>query len=113
MQKYIIFFLFLIIIFLIWHSSRNNYESFWNLTPYEAHMKIFRCFTGDCIKKKSKECHNWCDNIEEPAAQENCRTRCLDYADQQVDQIKMQDYMFKNALPSINKVALFNDVEWF
>ncbi len=73
-------------------------EGFYDLVPYDLNWDMFKCLDPWCIKNKSYTCYNYCDNIKELGAQENCRMRCLDYADQTFDSLKFQNYTFNSAL---------------
>ena len=74
---------------------------------------IFSCYDTDCIKKNSYECYKWCDNWGEPGGRENCRMRCMDYADQMFDQIKFMDYRFHRLLPKFKQYSLLNSNDYF
>jgi hypothetical protein len=84
-------------------------ESFYDITPYEAHWDIFKCLDPECVKKKSYDCYKWCDNWDEKGGSENCRLRCSDYADEQFDYLKFNDYTFNYLLPKFDKVTILKD----
>ena len=84
-------------------------ESFYDIAPYDLHWNIFKCLDPECVKKTSYECYKWCDNWEENAAAENCRVKCSDYADEQFDSLKFNDYTFNYLLPKFNKVTILKD----
>ena len=86
-----------------------KYENYYDITPYNVHWAIFKCLDGDCVKKKSYECYNWCNNWPEAGASENCKMRCMDYADQMFDSLKTQNYTWINLLPEFSKYTLLNE----
>lgn len=99
-----------IILFMRYKKSYHiDAEGFYDITPYEAHWDIFKCLDPECVKKKSYDCYKWCDNVDEPAASENCRLRCADYADEQFDSLKFNDYTFNYLLPKFDKVTILKD----
>jgi hypothetical protein len=91
-------------------------EGYYDITPYEAHWDIFKCLDPKCVKEKSYKCYKWCDNWEEPGGSENCKMRCADYADEQFDSLKLNNYTFNYLLPRFDKVTILKDrndvVEW-
>lgn len=103
----------LILTVIFWPERR---EHFWDLAPYNLHWDIFKCLDGDCVRKKSYECNQWCDNWDEPGGSTNCKMRCLDYADQMYDSLKFQDHTWNYLLPRFDKVSILEDrgdyVEW-
>ena len=98
----------IIAVILILISLHNNttIEGYYGLTPYKYHWNIFKCLTSDCLIKESYKCNRWCDKWAEPGGRANCRVRCLDYADQQADSIKHNNYTWFWALPLLNKYAI-------
>lgn len=98
----------MIIVKLMSHVGKKV-EGYWDITPYNKHWDIFSCYDGKCIKNKSYECYKWCDYIAEPGARENCRMRCMDYADQMYDQLKYSNYQFNRLLPKIGDYSLLNE----
>lgn len=107
----------LIIVILITNYFLNKYtyeiENFWDITPYNQHWKIFSCLDQNCVRKKSYECFKWCDNWAEPGGRENCRMRCMDYADEMFDQLKFMDYRFHKLLPKFNNYSLLTNNDYF
>ena len=99
--------------------KNNHIEPFWDITPYEKHWKIFKCLDPECAISKSYQCNKWCDYWEALAkyekgegvegkegGAENCRLRCSDYADQQFDYLKWQDYTWNYLNPKFKEVSL-------
>lgn len=97
----------------------NNIEPYWDITPYEKHWKIFKCLDPECTERTSYNCYKWCDFWGDLAASqkgeavqgkvggaENCRIRCADYADQQFDYLKWQDYTWNYLNPKFKEVSL-------
>jgi len=87
-------------------ADNSKLEHYWDITPYEKHWEIFKCFDPECVKDKSYQCYKFCDHISEDGARENCRMRCLDYADQQFDYLKFQDYTWNYLNPRFKKVTI-------
>ena len=101
-------------------STKNNQiEPFWDITPYEKHWKTFKCLGPECVKKTSYDCYKWCDYWDALAKDEhgeavegkeggaeNCRLRCADFADQQFDYLKWQDYTWNYLNPKFKEVSL-------
>lgn len=81
-------------------------EHFWDITPYNKHWEIFKCLDPQCIKDTSYQCYKFCDHISEEGASRNCRMRCLDYADQQFDYLKFQDYTWNYLNPRFKQVTV-------
>ncbi len=98
----------IIIIYLIClaYSSKYKIEPYYDITPYNFHWNIFKCLDVDCLKKKSKECYDWCNNWSELGGRHNCRMRCLDYADIQASQLKFNNYFWNRELPKFKYYAL-------
>lgn len=88
-------------------------EPFYDITPYEAHWRIFKCLTPKCIRDKGYECYKWCENIDEPGARDNCRMRCADYADQHFTNYKLQRYNWKDVNDNFSKYSILNDTRDF
>ena len=57
-------FLLLIISLLILIMNRKV-EHYSDLVPYDKHWDMFKCFTNDCMLKKSYDCYSECDKIDE------------------------------------------------
>lgn len=108
----------IIVIFIVIMSINNNkrkqvIEHFYDIIPYEYHMRIFRCLTNQCVLKESYNCKRWCDDYNELGAQERCRMRCSDYADIQNEQLRFNRYNLGSLLPKFKDHNMFNDIEWF
>ena len=97
----------------------RNIEPFWDITPYEKHWDLFKCLDPECAIDKSYKCNKWCDYWEalgksekgnavqgKEGGAENCRLRCSDYADQQFDYLKWQDYTWNYLNPKFKEVSL-------
>lgn len=93
--------------------KKDEIEPYYDVLPYKYHWNIFKCLTPECIKKEGYKCYKECDTIPELGAGENCRMRCMDYSDQQFDQIKFQDYRFHGLLPSFYNYTLLNGSDYF
>ena len=91
--------------------KRKKIEPYWDITPYKYHWNIFKCLDMDCIKKRSYICNRWCDSWAELGGSENCRLRCTDYADQQADYIKFNNYTWGKTLPKFSQYALHEKVD--
>lgn len=98
---------FLIISTLI--KKDGHYENYYDLVPYDYHWAIFKCYTMDCVKNKSWDCYKFCRQLGEPGATKKCRTRCLDYADIQAEQLRLNDYNFSYILPKFNDYTITNN----
>jgi hypothetical protein len=96
----------LVFIYFLVFSKKESIEHFYDITPYQFHWDIFKCLDAECIRNKSYECYNWCYNIEEPGAKENCKMRCSDYADEQTDNLKLQHYQWNYLNPRFEHVSL-------
>lgn len=101
-----------VVIFLI-NNKKNIIEHFYDIIPYEYHMRIFRCLTNQCVIKESYNCKRWCDDYNEIGAQERCRMRCSDYGDIQNEQLRFNQYTFGSSLPNFKDHNLFNNKELF
>ena len=88
-------------------------EPFYDITPYSSHWQIFKCLDPECIRRRGKECYDWCDNVDEEGAKKNCRMRCADYADMQFDQYKFQrrNWFFRNN--DFSRYSLLTDTDDF
>ena len=113
---FIILFILILILILIPYFLQNNnnqtIEHYWDITPYKYHWNIFKCLDGDCIRDESKKCYRWCDKWAEPGAQENCRYRCLDYADLMYDQYKFNNYTFDRVLPKFEEWSILRNTDY-
>lgn len=108
--------LIIIILFILFYNH-NQVEHYWDIAPYDLHWDIFKCTDSNCARKKSYDCYEWCNNIADEKAKDNCQMRCSDYADQQYTSLKLNNYLFNSLLPRFKYVALWNDkhgdtVEW-
>lgn len=97
----------LIVICLLNNNKINKKEHYYNITPYKLHYDMFKCLDTRCLKKEVAKCYNWCDNIAEPGASENCRLDCMDDSDQQADVLKFNDYTWNRILPKFKPIALY------
>ena len=114
---YILTIIFIVLLCLFSFLPKNNVEikeGYYDITPYEFHWDIFKCYDDKCLRKKAKECYDWCNNWGETGGRHNCRMRCLDYADQQAEHLKLGDYFFHRNLPKIKYRAIHRPFsEWF
>lgn len=86
--------------------NQEMVEGYYDITPYEAHWDIFKCYDPKCIKDKSYKCYKWCSNIANSGASQNCQTRCSDYADMQFHYLKFNDYTWDGAFGLLNDATL-------
>jgi hypothetical protein len=103
---FIIIVILIIIIFLYSKNTNKIVEGYYDLVPYEYHWKIFQCYDYPCVLKTSYDCYKYCNKIEEEGGQENCRQRCLDYADMQIEQLKLPNRDFNYLLPTFKNWSL-------
>ncbi len=89
-------------------SRANKIEPYYDITPYNMHWDIFKCLDANCIKDASYKCYRWCDMVREEGAATNCKTRCLDYADEMFDSLKLQNYTWSYLLPEFEHVTMLN-----
>lgn len=101
----IVIIIILIIILLIF-SKRDNIENYHDITPYDFHWDIFKCYDGKCLRSKAKKCYDWCNHWGETGGRHNCRMRCLDYADQQADYMKLHDVIWNRNMPKFKHFTL-------
>ena len=80
----------LIMMYLIFF--KKSYETFYNITPYNLHWDIYKCLEGDCVVKESYKCYEYCRNIAEDGARQQCEIECLDIGDEVYDFLKYQNY---------------------
>ena len=97
----------LLLVYII-NKNKQQIEHYWDITPYPLHYDIFKCLDMRCVRATSYKCNRWCDKWPESGGRENCRLRCMDYADQQADYIKFNTYNFYKILPKFKKHALYN-----
>ena len=107
----IIFILVLLLIATKYSIAVEDREHFYDITPYEAHWRIFKCYTPKCIRDRGYQCYEWCKNISEEGARENCRMRCGDYSDEQFDYYKWQSYDFSKINNLFTKYTILNDTD--
>ncbi len=78
-------------------------EPYYDIAPYSLHWNMFKCAKPECVVRESYDCYKWCNDWETSksrtgeeagtfGAAENCRMRCLDYADEMFDSLKYQKY---------------------
>jgi hypothetical protein len=103
------FIILILIICLLIYFYKRNIEGFYDGVPYSYHWDMFKCLTGKCVLDKSYKCYKFCDSIKEIGMQENCRMRCMDYADEQFDYLKYQDYDWSIINKNFKKYSLLND----
>lgn len=85
-------------------KSVDQIENYYDMTPYDLHWNIFKCYTPQCVKDEARKCYNWCDG--RTYSKQHCRIRCLDYADQYIEQLKFNNYTFNRILPKFKYFAL-------
>src|SRR5271156_6180909 len=100
----IIFLLIIIVVYFI--CSDDLVEHYNDVIPDKLRWNIFKCYTPECIKNESHKCFSWCQNItslnknlelrSDVSSEdgENCRTTCLDYADEQFAELNVQGYIW-------------------
>lgn len=107
----IVLILIILYILLLIYTSRvepTNTEHFWNIIPYQYHWDIFKCLDKECLYKKGKACFDWCNNIREDNAAQQCRIGCSDTVDQFNQSLLFDYYTFNVLLPKFKKVSLYN-----
>lgn len=98
--------LIVVIIITVYYKKYNRVEEhFYDITPYRFRWNISKCNSTPCVMKEGYKCFLWCNNWKEPAAQEACRTTCLDDTDQQMDILKWNNYTWNYLQPRFNAVA--------
>jgi hypothetical protein len=100
------------VIFLILLIINKQYkEHYYDITPYEYHWNIFKCYDSDCARKRNYECYKYCDNIinNRGGAADYCRLMCGDYTDLQYDHLKFNNYNWNSLLPKFSKYSLLNE----
>ena len=98
-----------IIVFFVWKKYNIKIEGYYDIAPYEFHWDMFKCFDFECLKDRTKKCYDWCANWGEPGGRENCRMRCMDYADEYATSLKFNNYTFGRILPKFKYFANFRD----
>ena len=93
-------------------NKKDEIEHYWGITPYNYHWNIFKCLDGDCIRDESRKCYRWCDNWEEEGGSDNCRYKCMDYADIMYDQLKFNNYTFNRVLPRFEEWSLLRNTDY-
>ena len=88
-------------------------EGYHDITPYEYHWDMFKCYDMDCLKDQSFKCYRWCDNWPEDGGRHNCRLRCLDYADMFAYDVKLNDYTFGGVQPRLEEHSILRDTDYF
>lgn len=96
----------IIILLLADNKDKKSIENYYDITPYDYHWDIYKCYDMECAKEKGLRCYKWCNKWKEPGAQHNCRVKCLDYGDVQSDYLKFNNYTWNSLLPHFNKVSL-------
>lgn len=76
------------------------------MVPYKYHWDIFKCYDYPCVLKNSYSCYLYCNKLEEDGARHNCRMRCLDYADMQIEQLRIPHRDFNYLLPTFKPYAV-------
>jgi hypothetical protein len=97
-------------------------EGFWDVLPYDYHWNMFKCLDMECLKKQTKICHDACSEIKKKdkfvfsddqdakvSTRENCKMRCMDFADQYSEQLKLNNILWNRILPNFDKVALYKN----
>ena len=110
LNKALILVLIILIIYLSCEKKKHT-EHYYDIAPYSNYYDIYKCFDDECLRDKTMKCYNWCDNIEEPGASEACRINCLDASDEQVVQLKYNNYTFNRVLTKVKYAALFNKTD--
>jgi hypothetical protein len=101
------------VLFIRTFYRKPQYEHFYNYTPYSYHWDIFKCLSGPCVRKKGRECYDWCtDNLVDEGNQEQCRTECLNYSDLMYQELKLDNYTFDRLLPRFEQVSLLNNTDY-
>jgi len=90
------------------------YEGFYDLVPKKEYSDIFSCYDAKCAIAKGYDCYQYCDTIDEPGAQENCRMSCEDNTDLMIQSsIKLDNYIFGKIPRSFGKYSLLNSHDYF
>lgn len=102
-------------IIILWYINRKEekIEGFWDILPYGLTWNIHKCKDLDCIKDESYKCYKWCNKWPEEGARNNCRQRCLDYADSMSIQTRFNDYTWGRTKTKFDEFSLLNDNEFF
>lgn len=98
-----------IIIIYFLYEKKQNVEHYYDLVPYDYVWDIYKCYNGNCIRKKGKNCYDWCKNWPEPGGKGNCRLVCLDDSDIMYQYLKFNDYNFNKMFPRFKEFSLLND----
>lgn len=100
----IIIILVLLILILFYNSS--HLEHYADLIPYGYFWRISKCYDLDCVKKESYRCYQYCNNIDEQGAQQNCRMKCMDFSQIQNMALREPNRDFNYLLPQFQKISL-------
>lgn len=92
------FILILVTIISIYIKKQNKIENYFDIIPYDYHWNFFKCYTNDCVLKNSYLCYRYCNTLEEAGSRNNCRKRCFDYSDMQIEALKVPNRNFAGAL---------------
>ncbi len=84
----------------------KNIEGYYDMIPYKYHWDMFKCLDMECLKEKTKICHDWCNNWGETGGRENCRMRCMDFADQYAEQLKLNNVIWNRILPKFEYASM-------
>lgn len=96
----------LIIGWICWNKvNEKKVEGYYDVQPYEYHWDIFKCYDYPCVLDKSYKCYKACNKMDEEGAQHNCRQRCLDYADIQIEQLRLPNRDFNYLLPTFEQYS--------
>lgn len=97
----------LIIFFLV--SMQKSIEGYSDLTPYRYHWDIFKCYDKYCVEDKTNKCQEWCENWPQLGGYEKCKVNCLNFADIQNEQLRLNARNFNSNLPLFHGYSLLED----
>ncbi len=99
------------ILIFLFINNKKSYEPFYNIVPYKFRWDIDKCLTGKCAINKAYDYYKYCNNIQDPIAQEDCQVEALNISDEMFDYLKYQNYNWPLEDSNIHfkKYSLLND----